>query len=74
MNAKYLETEAETKQIAIRLPVALLDRVKAHATRLKRSAPGVLGVTRADAIRALLHDALEDAERRENEKQTRPKA
>lgn len=53
--------ETETKQIAVRLPVDLLDRLEAHASRMKAGAPGV-GVTRADAIRALLLDALDRVE------------
>jgi metal-responsive CopG/Arc/MetJ family transcriptional regulator len=51
----------EIRQIAIRLPAKLLDRVDAHAARLKHRSPGV-GVSRADAIRSLLHEALTSAE------------
>jgi hypothetical protein len=55
-----MTTEDEiTKQIAIRLPVPLLTRLEEHAERMKRDAPGRLTVTRADAIRALLADALD---------------
>jgi hypothetical protein len=51
----------EMKQIALRLPPSILDRVDAHADRLKRTHPGMT-VSRADAMRGLLLDALSTAE------------
>ncbi len=53
----------DTRQIAIRLPVMLLDRLQQHVARMRRDNPGV-NVTRADAIRALLIGALDRAEER----------
>jgi hypothetical protein len=58
------------RQIAIRLPVPVMDRLEAHARRLRDRNPGV-SVTRADAIRALLLDALDTIETKEG---TRSKA
>ena len=60
------ENADETQQIAIRLPVALLDRLTAHAERLKRANAGKLGVTRADAIRDSLTVGLDEIESRDN--------
>jgi hypothetical protein len=54
--------DEETQQITLRLPVPLLQRIKHHADRMKRAAPGRLTVARADAIRALLVDALDAIE------------
>ena len=48
-------------QVAIRLPDALLERVEAHTDRMKEHLPG-LKITRADAIRSLIAQALEQAE------------
>lgn len=50
-----------TKQVAFRLPVALVDRLDRHADRLRREAPWS-NATRADAARALLTYALERLE------------
>ncbi|MBL4847173.1 MAG: hypothetical protein JKY65_16765 [Planctomycetes bacterium] len=54
-------TKTKTKQIAIRFHEQTLERVEAHAERLKLAAPGVT-ITRTDAVRALLHEALSRAE------------
>jgi len=51
-------TRMATRQTAFRLPEDLLDRVDAYAVKLARELPG-LGVTRADAVRRLLEQALE---------------
>lgn len=51
-----------TKQLtAFRLPPALLARVDAYAARLQGSTPWAT-VTRADAVRALLGQALDAVE------------
>lgn len=55
-------TTAETKQLALRLPVELVARIEQHAARLRTATPGVR-VTRADAARALLLEAVGEAER-----------
>lgn len=54
-------TSEPTKQLAIRLPESLVERVEGHVARMRRASPGV-DVRRADAIRALLFDALDRAE------------
>jgi hypothetical protein len=48
----------ETVQLAFRLPGSLLARVDAYAKRLNAATPG-LDVTRTDAVRALLTQALD---------------
>lgn len=53
--------DTETKQITLRLPVGLVERLNAHAQRLMAQHPGV-HVSRTDAIRALLLDGLDKAE------------
>lgn len=73
MTEKNETAEAETKQLAIRLPVEVIERIERHAARLKRATPGV-GVTRTDALRSLLLDALDYAESQEKEKQAKAKA
>jgi len=50
-------------QFAFRLEVDLVRRIEAHVTRLREGTPGV-NVTRADALRALLLDALKLAEKK----------
>ena len=49
-------------QIAVRLPERLLRRVDAHAERLREETPEWVVVTRADAVRALLLEALPSTE------------
>lgn len=59
MTTAKAPTEREpTQQVAFRLPVSLLGRVDAYAVDLGRRTPG-LTPTRADAVRALLTQALE---------------
>ena len=48
-------------QLAFRLPGALVARVDAYAKRLNAATPG-LDVTRTDAVRALLTQALDRVE------------
>jgi hypothetical protein len=55
-------TEAKRTQIAVRLPVALVERIQAHAERLQGQIPGFF-FTRAQAMRMLLYAALEEAEK-----------
>ena len=62
-----------TTQLAIRFPTALVERVEAHVTRMRRASPGV-NVTRADAIRALVIDALDLADEQEREAKAKTKA
>lgn len=49
------------KQIAIRLPLSIVDRIDAHFARIKAENPG-MSVSRSDAMRALLLDGLRAAE------------
>jgi len=72
MSEKTETAEAETKQLAVRLPVTLIERIERHAARLKRATPGV-NVTRTDALRALLLDAVSYAEAEEQEKLAKAK-
>ena len=53
----------KTTQVAFRLPDDLLERLDAHAERMREAQPGV-NVTRTDVVRTLLTRALEDAESR----------
>ena len=53
-----------TEQIAVRLPETLLRRVDRHVKRLRDRTPLGISVTRADAVRALLIQAL-DADQRD---------
>ena len=53
-----------TEQIAVRLPESLLKRVDRHVKRLRDRTPLGISVTRADAVRALLIQAL-DADARD---------
>ena len=48
-----------TEQIAVRLPETLLRRVDRHVERLRDRTPLGISVTRADAVRALLIQALD---------------
>jgi len=49
-------SEPNLIQAAFRLPVGLVKRVDRHAKRLSEQTG--MNVTRADAVRALLHSAL----------------
>jgi len=53
----------------VRLPVGLVERIEKHALRLRRARPG-LNVSRTEALRALLLDALDAVE--ELEKRPKP--
>ncbi len=52
----------ETKQLAIRIPVEMAERLERHAERLAAQYPGALGAIVSDAIRALLAEGLDRAE------------
>lgn len=60
------ETPDTLKQIAVRLPLALVERIERHALRLRRDT-GFLA-TRADAIRLLLDEAVSFAEQQEQKR------
>lgn len=64
MVKKKSNVEERTQQVAVRLPLSVVERVQNHATRIGRRAPGVR-IHRADAFRVLLIEALDQAERRE---------
>lgn len=51
------KASAPTKQIAIRLPPDLIDRIDAYAEQLQEKVPGV-SITRTAAIRDLLEHSL----------------
>ena len=53
-----------SEQIAVRLSEGLLRRVDRHVERLRGETPEWVVVTRADAVRALLMDALDVVEDR----------
>lgn len=50
--------DEENRPAAFRLPVALLNRIDAYAARLQAASPG-LNVSRSDALRMLLTQALD---------------
>ncbi len=52
------------EQVAVRLPESLLRRVDKHVVRLRGQTPEWVTVTRADAVRALLLEALAEHEGR----------
>jgi predicted DNA-binding protein len=54
--------EDAVQQTGFRLPTELIERLDAHAERMRKRAAGVR-VTRSDAVRVLLTRALGDAER-----------
>ena len=65
------EDEAmKTQQVAFRLEEDLLARVDAHAEKMAAMMPGV-NVTRADAVRALLTQALSAAQAPAEKKKAR---
>lgn len=51
-------TTEETQHVAFRLPVALLEKLDARAVAMRQERPGQT-VTRSDALRVLLHKALD---------------
>jgi hypothetical protein len=53
--------EDKDGQLVVRLPKTLLDRLDAHAERLRRDMPGP-SWKRSDVVRMLLTKALEEAE------------
>jgi hypothetical protein len=52
--------ETKDEQIVVRLPKSLLDKLDAHAERLRREMPGP-SWKRSDVVRMLLARALEEA-------------
>jgi hypothetical protein len=63
--SKTTMTNDNSAQLNVRLANELLERVERHRARLEVSVPG-LSITRVDAIRALLVEALDRAEATEN--------
>jgi hypothetical protein len=53
--------QPSSQQIAIRMPSTLLERIDAFAEQLKLRSPG-LRITRADAIRVMIENALAQSE------------
>jgi hypothetical protein len=53
--------DAKDVQLVVRLPKSLLDRLDAHAERLRREMPGP-SWKRSDVVRLLLTKALEEVE------------
>ncbi len=53
--------QPSSQQIAIRMPSTLLERIDAFAEKLKLRSPG-LRITRADAIRVMIENALAQSE------------
>lgn len=56
-DAKVGKRSPPTRQIAIRLPPDLIERIDSYAERLQEKVPGI-PITRTAAIRALLEHAL----------------
>jgi hypothetical protein len=66
-----MKTQGAAKTLqAVRLPVVLIERLDAHAARLRGESPG-MEVTRSDAIRSLLTEGLD---RVEASRKTKPRA
>lgn len=59
-------SEPNVVQTAFRLPVSLIKRVDRHAKRISELTG--MNVTRADAVRALLHSALIQEEKTNGKK------
>ncbi len=61
--AKRARPEPPSTQVGVRFPTELLSRLERYTERLKRERPG-LSVTRADVVRMLVHERLDqiDAE------------
>jgi hypothetical protein len=55
--------ETKGEQIVLRLPKRLLERIEAHAARLRREMPGP-SWKRSDVVRMLLTQALDEVESR----------
>jgi hypothetical protein len=53
--------ETNDEQIVVRLPGSLLERLDAHAERMRREVPGPAW-KRSDVVRMLLARALDEAE------------
>ena len=49
-------------QITVRFPEDLLERLESYTERLNKERPG-LGVTRADVVRVLVHERLDQIDR-----------
>lgn len=58
------EGGSETPVMAFRFPADLVARLKDHQARLEAQVPPGFTVTLADAVRSLLTEALDAAERR----------
>lgn len=54
--------DEETKQMAFRMPVALVTRLEAHAERLRAQTPG-MRFSISDAVRVLLTKGLDQEEK-----------
>lgn len=61
---------AKTKQMGLRLPEELIDRLDVYVDKLKENLPGI-EFTRSDAIRTLLEKALQQEGIVSKEKQKR---
>lgn len=71
MKTKRTDT-AKSIQVAVRMTPDLLKRLDAHVERMREAQPG-LEPNRADAIRVLLAEGLEQAEASNNMKRKRQK-
>lgn len=63
MKNKAKGEKAREKQLVVRLPDEVFERIDAHAARLKALAPG-LSISRTEALRSLVISALDAAEGR----------
>lgn len=57
------ESHANDAQLVLRLPIDLLDRLDAHAARMREELPGAK-FKRAEVVRVLLTKALDGVERK----------
>ena len=58
------KSDRPATQVAFRFDAELLARIDAYAERMGADRPGALSITRAEAVRELLHLGLDQVERR----------
>jgi len=65
--AKRRREDNLVTQVAVRFPKDLLERLERYAERLNKERPG-LGVTRADVVRVLVHERLDQLDQEDKTK------
>ncbi len=66
----YRRDDLLATQVAVRFPNDLLDRLERYVQRLKKERPG-LNVSRADAVRMIVHERLDQIEAEDSKKKPR---